>query len=415
MLPLVNGKNLMECKEEDLAVLIDNQEFRENEYIDYKKTFAFLEIEKGKDNKNALNSKKAEFKVDVCSFANADGGYLLYGVSEENGCVTAIDGIEIVDDDIDKFELERRNDLSGIQPTTPDIRFSFVKLKTGKYVVILQVNHNWHAPYVYIEDQRNYRIYRRYGNKKDIMPYNELRMMFNQALSFEKELNNYVKKRVEYYRSRGSSFGNSFINICMIPETFMDVNYRQNVFVLEQMKKLHAGNLFDPFHCYSYSIPCVDGIRFISYEGDDNAEGYIRNNGIVEACLALDKHLNKNRKEHPNGFLPYVWLWNIIDRFFDRYIELLKEFKICNRIFVSLSLVGCQNVSTETEEYLHNGIIDRDEIYCESIELNNNGKPEEMKKATRKLYLNFLLAIGVKHDKRVKALIDELYGNDEKE
>ena len=45
----INGKTLMECTENDLQVIIDNPDYRENEYIDYKQNFSFLELDKGKE------------------------------------------------------------------------------------------------------------------------------------------------------------------------------------------------------------------------------------------------------------------------------------------------------------------------------------------------------------------------------
>ena len=36
MLPLINGKSFLSCAESDLLVLLDNEDYRENEYIDYK-------------------------------------------------------------------------------------------------------------------------------------------------------------------------------------------------------------------------------------------------------------------------------------------------------------------------------------------------------------------------------------------
>ena len=47
----------------------------------------------------------------MCAFANAEGGYLIIGISDDNGCASELCGIDIPDDDLDKFELDRRNDL----------------------------------------------------------------------------------------------------------------------------------------------------------------------------------------------------------------------------------------------------------------------------------------------------------------
>lgn len=125
MLPKINNKSFLECTESDLEVLIDNLDYRENEYLDYKKNFAFLEIPK--DKKELIASKVSEFRSDVCAFANAEGGYLIFGISDENGCAEKIVGIEIPNDDTDKFELDRRNNLNSISPRTPYLKFHFIK------------------------------------------------------------------------------------------------------------------------------------------------------------------------------------------------------------------------------------------------------------------------------------------------
>lgn len=41
----INGESLLECNEEDIQLLIDDPTFRENDHIDYKENFAFLEIQ----------------------------------------------------------------------------------------------------------------------------------------------------------------------------------------------------------------------------------------------------------------------------------------------------------------------------------------------------------------------------------
>ena len=319
MLPLINGKSFLSCVESDLLVLLDNEDYRENEYIDYKLSFAFLEIEKGKEREK----KKIEFKIDVCSFANADGGYLIFGIQDNNGCASAIKGIDIPNDDTDRFELDRRNDLNGIQPKIPSLKFAFIRLETGKYVVVISIKHDSFCPYIYLEEERNYRIYRRYGNGKKTMSYTELRQMFIQANSLEQSISNYLYQRIAYYRNLGNSFGNSFMYLSFIPETFSDSNYRQNMFVLERKGPGKFSEIFSTLSCSSSSIPCVDGIRFIPYSEYYSAECYVKNNGIVETCLSLDRHLKSAGEKYPDGYLPWAWLW---DRISDICYHYLKSF-----------------------------------------------------------------------------------------
>ena len=73
---------------DDLRSLINNEDFRENQFIDYKRTFDFLEAV---DKLQKVKGKN-EFRNDVCSFANADGGNLIFGISEKNGI--AYDGAD---------------------------------------------------------------------------------------------------------------------------------------------------------------------------------------------------------------------------------------------------------------------------------------------------------------------------------
>ncbi len=64
------NKPLAEIEENDLQELIDTA-VRESKDLDYKES---LSVE--------LPSEKKEFLSDVSSFANAIGGYLIYGVKE---------------------------------------------------------------------------------------------------------------------------------------------------------------------------------------------------------------------------------------------------------------------------------------------------------------------------------------------
>lgn len=103
MLPLINNKSLLNCDYDDFKELIHNEVFRENQFLDYKESFSFLALPKD-TKKEIVESKIVEFRNDVCSFANADGGYLIYGITDNCGMAEELTGIEITDKD--KFELD---------------------------------------------------------------------------------------------------------------------------------------------------------------------------------------------------------------------------------------------------------------------------------------------------------------------
>ena len=408
MLPQINGKDLLSCDENDLSVLIENSDYRENDYLDYKQSFSFLEMEKGKERE----AKKIEFKIDVCSFANTDGGYLIYGISEQNGCVTEIEGIDIPNDNTDRFELDRRNDLAGIQPKIPSVQFHFIKLKTGRYVVVLYIKADGFSPYIYLEDEKNYKIYNRSGNRKNVIGYNELRQMFNRSFSLEQSITGYRKERILYYSQLGESFGKSYAHLCIIPETFVDPNYRKNMYALSRVKNIAFDTIFSELGIVSSMIPCVDGIRFVPISNDRiNSECYVKNNGIVEVCLSLDKHLYNNREKYPDGFLPWEWLWRYLKNIVREYVDVFKNINTGERVYIGLSIVGCRNIQTEERDLPveFQGRIDRDEVICDLVDIIRLNDTE-YEKVMKKLYISYLLAIGIQDDRRLNALIDEVYG-----
>lgn len=77
----INNKEFGEWTADDLQVLLSNDAYRENNFIDYKVNFAPL------IDKSNKKEKQAEFRNDVCSFANADGGYIFYGIGETSGVI----------------------------------------------------------------------------------------------------------------------------------------------------------------------------------------------------------------------------------------------------------------------------------------------------------------------------------------
>ena len=110
---------------------------------------------------------------DVCSFANADGGYIFYGIGETSGVASILAGISIPN--IDRFELDRRNELQAIRPTVPDVAFSFISLQDDKYIVVLHIQRGLYKPYITEEPEGQFHFYIRLGNKKQSMSYTERR------------------------------------------------------------------------------------------------------------------------------------------------------------------------------------------------------------------------------------------------
>ena len=108
--------------------------------------------------KQALNIRgqedRAEFLADVSSFANASGGDIIFGVSEErdeNGQPTGVPS-DIVALQIGNAATEcaRIEQLigSGIQPRIPVVEVKGIEVSVRGLVIVVRVGKSWIAPHM---------------------------------------------------------------------------------------------------------------------------------------------------------------------------------------------------------------------------------------------------------------------------
>ena len=95
------------------------------------------------------DADRKEFLADISSFANASGGDLIFGITEENGSPKSINGVEIenVDEEIRKYENIIRD---GIEPK---IVFATraVNVSGKKFVFLFRINKSWTGPPRYLQ------------------------------------------------------------------------------------------------------------------------------------------------------------------------------------------------------------------------------------------------------------------------
>lgn len=400
MLPLLNGKSFLNCTKEDLNTLIGNTDYRENQYIDYKKTFSFLD-KKGPERENSI----AEFRSDVCSFANSEGGYLFYGISEKQGVAQELLGIEI--SNTDRFELDRRNNLMAIAPKLPSLRFGFIPLESGKYVVVIEIKPDFYAPYVHIENEQNYRIYTRSGNRKITMKYDELKNMFNASLSFEQELEKFRKERIAYYKDQSESSEDEysrFVLVHLIPRTFSDPSTHKMVYVDQRLGRNNYATLMQNLVMDSRGIPNVDGMRFPAY--DTVAEGRIYNSRIFE-CFFPKTYVSYSSEGGRESYCTSIW--DYIENIVQNYTATFCADSAFTTFYACISIIGCKGVTaSKTDYWPYRASIDRNLIICPPVEmiLDREGKNDE--NGMRKLEVTYLLSLGVRNSQRLTEILEEL-------
>jgi predicted HTH transcriptional regulator len=134
---VLETKKLTELLQTDLQALLDG-EVAEGKFIDYKRELPGL-----------ADGDKKEFLFDISSFANASGGYLLYGIEEENGIPTQLTGITVGNQD---EELRRFQNLilDGIEPRIMGLELRFVPIVDSKHVLVIRIPKSWLLPHMVI-------------------------------------------------------------------------------------------------------------------------------------------------------------------------------------------------------------------------------------------------------------------------
>ena len=395
MLPQINNKSLLDCTADDFEVLVGNPDYRENQYLDYKEDFSFIHIPKDK-----AAPKIIEFRNDICSFANAEGGYIIYGIRDDQGIASEIVGVEI--ENPDKFELNLRNKLMPIMPKVPSIQFSFVKLENGRYIVVIFIEQDFYSPYIHIEDQKSYKIYKREGNQKTIVGYTELKNMFIKSRVLEDEILLFRKKTIDYYRSFNDNSHERFLIYHIIPESFL--NTRKQLFLYERKEQQNYGAVFSGSMIDSLSLPCVDGLRYINTCGDE--QGLLYNNGIAEFILPLGVYVGSVEE---GEFFYNEDVWRFIDNISQGYRSIMPAIFGKQRYFACVSIIGCRNAIVEDNGYGRNKTrTDRNEIICPPVLFTDIEDADYFYNDLKKLHLEYLLALGIKRNENVSKLIEAI-------
>jgi predicted HTH transcriptional regulator len=100
------GKPIDHIELADLRRLIDNGVL-EMKGLDYKRQFT-----------GNTDAEKKELLYDLTSFANAGGGYIIYGIREQDGIPVEIEGVDIALIDGEKLKIENML-RDGVEPRIP--------------------------------------------------------------------------------------------------------------------------------------------------------------------------------------------------------------------------------------------------------------------------------------------------------
>jgi hypothetical protein len=128
-------KRLEEITITDLNALISEGR-AEDRTIEYKLTLP----------SSAESEKVSRLLKPICSFANTDGGDLIFGFHANHGVPDALEGVAIDNIDQEKLRLEHMMQ-NGIETQIRGVHIQDILLDNGKYILVVRVPKSWIAPH----------------------------------------------------------------------------------------------------------------------------------------------------------------------------------------------------------------------------------------------------------------------------
>ncbi len=357
------NKDIEQITKDDLQALIDN-EVIEHKTIEYKRA---LPGDSAKE--------KKEFLADVSSFANASGGDLIYGITEDKKTgapTTPLDGLDI--DNVDQEILRLDNMIrTGIQPRIPSVGIQAISLTNAKNAIIIRVPKSWLSPHRVTYDGHD-KFYSRSSNGKYPLDVGELRLAFNLSETITERIRNFRLDRISKIFANETPvplYDNPKIVLHLIPVIAFNPVQSYDISKIASnptcMPPIRSGGLN-----YRYNL---DGCITHSEGQDGKSRSYVQffRNGILEA---VNGYLIPLREERPS--IPSVAYEEALIKSLTDYLSLSKSLNIELPIFMFLDLLGVKGYSMgiNTWRYEIDEIhtIDRDilllpEIVVESYEV----------------------------------------------
>jgi len=170
------GKRIHKVTYEDLVKLLDSKELHEGYRLDFKRE---------------LGRKNKEIAKDVSSFANTNGGYLIYGIDDDDD--QTIIGIDSIVNNRNIAEWFNQV-ISG--NVMPDIFYKephCIKIPdTDKVVMIIEIPESSRKPHMLTEDHR---YYIRVNDSSRAAKHHEVRDMFSYSRDRKSDFESYFKYR----------------------------------------------------------------------------------------------------------------------------------------------------------------------------------------------------------------------------
>lgn len=269
------------------------------------------------------DNERKEYLYDVSSFANSDGGYLIFGVKEDQGKPTEIPGIPGInpDEEIRRLEAMLRD---GIRPPVI-VETAALALADGSYAFVMRIAKSWNPPHQ-VTFQNAFRFYARSSNGKYLLGVDELRSKVLLSENLAEKVRRFRTERCTKIVNGDAPvtlMGSGIYVLHIIPFSAFDLGH---TFPLRRAAA--EPHRFAPIGRPSGGIPQItlDGLIVTSNASPSpekqRAYTQIFREGIVEAVASSIK------RGEDRDWLPLASIGQDTIRYSQKYMRVLHEFGV---------------------------------------------------------------------------------------
>lgn len=362
-------KQIADITEADIETLKTNQ-VSERSTIEYKRDLPGLK-----------DADRKEFLYDVSSFANARGGYLIFGIAEEGGVPTDIPGVACADEDGVIGQLQSLI-LNAVKPRMPGVELRFVKRQDANSVLLIQIPKSWSMPHM-VTFQGVDRFYTRNSAGKHRVDVGELRAMFAQSGDISERLKRFRAERLSQIVA-----GETPVRLDPEPKLILHI-LPFEAFALGPHVDIKAARELSLFPLGEGGCNPrinIDGQLFYSNGFDKTSFAYLQlfRSGIIETVNARILSAG-SRSELPQvqglNFIPSIALEHQLLTKIPSYLATLQKLGIRPPFALMLTLLGVKDYWIAIRPGAGGGSkIDRDDLIVPEVLIESvDCKPKDLK------------------------------------
>ena len=293
------------------------------------------------------DDEKKEFLADVCSFANLNGGDILYGVRDErdgNGRPTGLPDLIVgVGGTNLSAERERLESIvrDGIKPRIPSIRTKDLQIPGQGSVLLLRVGRSGIKPHM-VTFKGGSRFYSRHSTGKYQLDVQEIGLAFAEQRSLGEQLRLWRAERIARILSDETPVrldGPRKLILHFVPASALVGTQQLGVLPSVVRNVLRPSSLSTSTDC-RYN---ADGFLVFSLKGELGRAAYaqIFRNGCLE--YADGYILNAGSNYGRPGDIPSKAFEKKLQEVFGNAISILKRLQIDGPVYLSCTLVGVKD------------------------------------------------------------------------